>query len=84
MASLHLPGGGWILGLGEQVGDAVVAADPVEQHLPSLAETIRELLTVMRQNFGWNPIPPQRSGERQAHLPAGLRATTWQITQNRE
>jgi len=43
----HLPGRGRVPGLGQPVDDPVVAADPVEQHLPALAETISELLAIV-------------------------------------
>jgi hypothetical protein len=34
--------------LGESVGDGVVSADPVEEHLSAFAETISELFPVVR------------------------------------
>jgi len=56
---------------GEPVGDAVLAADLVEQHLPALAEPIGELLTVVGQDLLGHPEPGQRRGQSQADCPAG-------------
>jgi len=58
-------------GLGQPVSDAVVAADPVEQHLPALAEPVGELLAVVGEHLTRHAEPAQRGGERQAHRPAG-------------
>ena len=38
-------------GLGQPVGDAVVPADPVEQHLPALAEPVGELLAIVGEHL---------------------------------
>jgi hypothetical protein len=67
---LDLAGGGRMAGRGQPVDDAVVAADPVEQHLPPLAETISKLLAIVGQYFGRDAELGQRGGERQAHRPA--------------
>jgi hypothetical protein len=57
-------------GLGQPVSDPVIRADPVEQHLPALAETISELLAVIGEHLTGNAELPQRRRERQAHRPA--------------
>jgi hypothetical protein len=67
---LDLPGGGRRPRLGQPVRDAVIPADPVEQHLPALAETISELLAIVRQYLAGHAEPAQRGSERQAHRPA--------------
>jgi len=58
-------------GLRQPVDDAVVAADPVEQHLPALTEPVGELLTVIGQHLLRHPELAQRGGEGQAYRPAG-------------
>jgi hypothetical protein len=68
---LDLPGGGRRAGLGQPVGDAVVAADPVKQHLPALAETISKLLAVISEHLGRDAEPAQRGSKGQADCPAG-------------
>lgn len=65
------PGRGWGGGLGEPVDDAVLSADPVEHHLPALAEPVGELLAVVREDFLGHPEPLQGVGEGQADGPAG-------------
>ena len=47
MEPLHLAGGGGRGGLGETVHDAVVPADPIEQHLAAPPEPGGELLAVV-------------------------------------
>jgi hypothetical protein len=58
--SFHLA----VLVRGERVGqpmlDAVLAADPVEHHLPALPEAISELFPVVRLHFLRNPGAPRR------------------------
>ena len=53
------------------MGDAIVPADPIKQHLPALAEPIRELFTVVRQDFLRDTVATQGLGKRQTHRPAG-------------
>ncbi len=65
--ALHLPRGSGTGGLGEPMGDGVVAADPIEQHLPALAEPIGELLAIIGEHFLGNPVAAERFGEGQAH-----------------
>jgi hypothetical protein len=59
MEPLDLAGGGRVPGLGQPVNDPVVAADPVEQYLPALAEPPGELLAIEFLSgvkcFGWGP-----------------------------
>ena len=43
--------------LGQPVGDAVVAADLVEQHLPALAEPVGELLAIVGEHLLRHPEP---------------------------
>jgi hypothetical protein len=59
-------------GLGQPLGDAVLAADPLEQHLgrARLAETPGELLAVVRQHFSGHPVDTHRFHERRADRPA--------------
>jgi hypothetical protein len=71
MEPLHLPGGGRGPRRSEPVGDPVVPADPVKQHLPALAEPVGELLAVIGQHFVGDPVLAQRRRKRQAHCPAG-------------
>jgi hypothetical protein len=68
---LDFPGGGGTGGFGEPVGDAVVPADPVEEHFPALAESIGELFPVIRQHFLGHPVAAQCLSEGQAHRPPG-------------
>ena len=68
---LDLPGRGRRPRLGQPVDDPVVPADPVEQHLPALAEPVGELLAVVGEHLPGHPERAQRGGERQAHRPAG-------------
>jgi len=68
---LDLPRRGRRARLSQPVGDAVVAADAVEQHLPALAEPVGELLAVVRQHLLRHPEGLQRRREGQAHRPPG-------------
>ena len=66
------------------MGDAVVPADPVEQHLPALAEPVSELLAIVTEHFARYPEPRSAAANaRQTALPVA-RATTEAITQYRE
>jgi len=62
--------------LGQPVGDPVVPADLVEQHLTALAEPAGELLAVVGQDLLRHPEPRQRAGQRhlrqhnKSHSPA--------------
>ena len=80
---LDLAGGSRMPGPGQPVDDAVVAADPVEQHLPALPETISKLLAIVGEHFAGTPNWPTRRRTPGTPRPVG-RATTWQITQYRE
>ena len=58
--------------LGEPVGDAVLPADLVEQHLhrhAGLVEPAGEHLAVVGQDFLGDPVGAHRIHERQAHRP---------------
>jgi hypothetical protein len=60
--------------LGEAVGDAVLPADLVEQHLhrhTRLVEPAGEHLGVVGQHFLGHPVGAHRVHERQAHRPGG-------------
>jgi hypothetical protein len=63
--AFHFPGRGWRERLGEQLADAVAAADALEQHLSraGLAESAGELLAVVRQDFVRYPVGPHRGDE---------------------
>jgi hypothetical protein len=69
--AFYLPRRGRRVRLGEQLPDAVAAADPLEQHLgrAGLAESAGELLAVIRQDFVGCPVGPHRCDERPAHRP---------------
>ena len=67
---LDLARGGGMAGLGQPVNDPVVPADPVEQHLPALPETISKLLAIVSEHLPGHPELAQRGGERQANRPA--------------
>jgi hypothetical protein len=56
---------------GQPVGDAVLAADLVKQHLPALTETISKLLAIVSEDFLRHPELPQGGGQGQAHRPPG-------------
>ena len=71
MEPLDLPRRRGVAGLGQPVDDAVVPADPVEQHLAALPETISKLLAIVSEHLTGHPELAQRGGERQAHRPAG-------------
>ena len=71
MEPLDLPRRGRRPRLGQPVDDAVVPADPVEQHLPALAEPVGELLAIVSEDFPGHPEGAQRGGERQADGPPG-------------
>jgi hypothetical protein len=57
--------GGRRVGLGEQLPDAVAAADPLEQHLrrAGLAESPGELLAVVSEHFVGDAVGPHRLEE---------------------
>jgi hypothetical protein len=61
MPALNLPSRGGGAGAGQPGGDAVFAADPLEQHLagPRLDESARELLAIVGQHFIRHPEPGQ-------------------------
>jgi hypothetical protein len=69
--ALDLAGGGRAGGLGEAVGDAVVAADPVEQDLAAAAEAVGELLAVVGEDLVGDAVAAQRFDQRQADRAAG-------------
>ena len=71
MEPLDLPGRGRGPGLGQPVDDPVVPADPVEQHLPALAEPVGELLAIVGEHFAGHPVGAQRGSKRQADGPSG-------------
>jgi hypothetical protein len=58
---------------GQPLGDAVLPANPLEQHLrrAGLAKPASELLAIVRQHFSGHPINAHRLHERRAHRPAG-------------
>jgi hypothetical protein len=61
---LDLPGGRRAPGRRQQVVDAVLAADPVEQHLDVLRrEPTREYLAVVREHLLGEPVVAHRLGE---------------------
>ena len=72
MPAFHLPGGGRRVRLGQQLADAVLAADPLKQHLrrAGLAEPAGELLAVVSQDLigyavgphGGQECPADRAG----------------------
>jgi hypothetical protein len=55
MEPLDFTGGGGTGWLGEPVGDAIVPADPVEQHFGAFAEAIGELFAIVREHFLGHP-----------------------------
>ena len=57
-------------GLGEAVHDAVVPADPIEEHLAAPPEPGGELFAVVREDLVGDAVALQRPGEGQAHGPA--------------
>jgi hypothetical protein len=68
--TFHFPGsrrGGWF---GESVGDAVIAADTVKQHLSAFAESSGELFTVVGEDLVGYAVATQGLGKRQAHRPS--------------
>jgi hypothetical protein len=69
---LDLPGRGRRPGPGEPLGDAVLPADPLEQHLDRLRPGMPagELLPVVRQDLERDPVAAHRGGERRADRPA--------------
>jgi hypothetical protein len=72
MEPLDLAGGGGMSGSGQQMLDAVLAADPVEQHLGVLEpEPAGEHLAVIGEDLLGNPMATHRLGEMGAHRPAG-------------
>ena len=71
MEPLDFSGGGRTGGFGESVGDAVVAANPVEQHFGAFAEAIGELFAIVREHFLGHPVTAQGLGKRQAHRSPG-------------
>ena len=81
---LDLPRRGRRTRLGQPVGDAVVAADPVEQHLTALAEPGGELLAIVGQHLLRHPERLQRLDKGQADRPAGGPRHDLAITQYRE
>src|SRR6266511_4544784 len=69
--ALHLPGGGGRADPGEDVGDPVLPADPVEQGLPLVrAVPGGEHLAVIGEDLLGEPVAAKGLGERVAH-PAG-------------
>ena len=70
---LDLPGRRRRAGLGQPLGDAVLPADPLEQHLSRAgpAEPAGELLAVVGEHLGGDPVLGHRGGERQADRPGG-------------
>ena len=56
--ALDLARGRGRAGPGQPLGDAVLPADPLEQHLrrAGLAETPGELLAIVRQHFSGHPV----------------------------
>ena len=69
--TLDLPGGRRRAGLGQQMLDPVLAADPVEQHLDRRhVEPTGEHLAVVGQDLPRQPIGPQRRRQSR-HRPAG-------------
>jgi hypothetical protein len=73
MEPLDLAGRGRGPGLGQPVGDAVVPADPVEQHFTRAGSTEApgELFPVVGQQFCGNPVAFEGVRERGADRPAG-------------
>jgi hypothetical protein len=67
--AFHLAGGRGRGGPGEPMGDGVVAADAIKQHLPTPTKAGGELLAVVGEDLLGHPEPPQRARERQAHRP---------------
>jgi hypothetical protein len=57
--------------LGEPVGDAVLSADPVEQHLAALAESVGELFAVVGEDLLRYPVVGHRFREGGADRTAG-------------
>jgi hypothetical protein len=71
--ALDLAGGRRRAGPGQPLGDAVLAADPLEQHLgrAGLAEPPGELLAIVGQHLLGDAVNSHRGQERRAHRPAG-------------
>lgn len=59
--------------LGQPLGDAVLPADPLEQHLrrPGPAEPPGELPAIVAEHFAGDPVLLHRGHERRAHRPGG-------------
>ena len=83
-APLDLARGGGMAGLGQPVDDPVVPADPVEQHLPALPETISKLLSIVSEHLTGHPNWRNAAANARHTARPVARTTTWQITQNRE
>jgi hypothetical protein len=66
----HLAGGRGRGGSGEAMHDAVVPADPIEEHLTTPPEPGGELFAIVSQDLVGDPVTLQGLGERQAHGPA--------------
>jgi hypothetical protein len=75
---------GWPGWVSRPVNDAVVPADPVEQHLPALPEPMSELLAVIGEHLGRTPNWRSAAANARHTARPVARTTTWQITQNRE
>ena len=76
MPAFDLAGGGGRVGLGEQLADAVAAADPLEQHFcrARLAESSGELLAVVCEHFVGDAVGPHRGDEGAADSAGGTTA----------
>jgi hypothetical protein len=74
--AFDLAGSGRGAGFGVAGDDAVVAADPLEEHLTraGLGEPAGELLAIVSQDFAGHPEPDQGVGERGTHGAAGCPA----------
>ena len=70
---LHLAGRGRRARFGVAGHDAVLPADPLEEHLTRTrpGEPSGELLAIVREHLTRHPEPGQRGGERGAHGAAG-------------
>lgn len=71
MPPLHLLGRGRRVRAGQLCGDAVLAADPLEQHLgrPRFREPAGELLAIVDQRLRRHPVRAHRRGERVGDRP---------------
>jgi hypothetical protein len=76
MPAFDLAGRGGRVGPGEQLADAVAAADPLEQDLgrAGLAESSGELLAVVREHFVRDAVGPHRGDEGAADGACGATA----------